>query len=273
VLRFSTLGIALLATFAVSLGLAPAASAQVSLADQLQIGPPVRRAEPPSPNASATDLEHRGDQLRAEKAFLDALDYYRAALAKSPNNALIYNKMGITELLMTRYRAARKDFERAVRADRKYADAYNNLGVIHYLQKSYVKAVKLYQKAIEFRGDSASFYSNLGTAHFAKKDYASAMAAYSRAMELDPDVFERSSHSGVSAQMSSPEDRAYYDYLLAKMYAKMGLADRSLQYLRRSMEEGYKNIEQVYKDNEFAELRKDPRFASLMTTRPLAIPE
>jgi hypothetical protein len=46
----------------------------------VQIGPPpIRRAEPPAPSASAAELESRGDQLRAEKNFLDAIDYYEAA--------------------------------------------------------------------------------------------------------------------------------------------------------------------------------------------------
>jgi hypothetical protein len=39
------------------------------------------------------------------------------------------------------------------------------------------------------------------------------------------------------------------------------------------MEEGYKGIEEVYKDTEFSELRKDPRFTQLMAVRPPAIPE
>ena len=71
--------------------------------------------------------------------------------------------------------------------------------------------------------------------------------------------------------MSSPEDRAHYDYVVAKLYAKLGQTDRSLQYLRRAMEEGFKNIEDVYKDAEFAQLRKDPRFTQLMAARPPAI--
>ncbi len=50
-------------------------------------------------------------------------------------------------------------------------------------------------------------------------------------------------------------------------------ADRSLQYLRRALEEGYKGIDNVYKDPEFAGLRNDARFTELMAARPPAIPE
>ena len=41
------------------------------------------------PDATAADLETRAEQLRASKLYLDALDYYRAALAKQPNSAAL----------------------------------------------------------------------------------------------------------------------------------------------------------------------------------------
>ena len=219
------------------------------------------------------NLEQRGDTLRAEKSYLDALDYYRAALAKEPNSARLYNKIGINELQMARFNEARKDFERAIKYDRQFADAYNNLGVIFYLEKKYGKAIKRYEDAIKLRQDSGSFYSNLGAAYFSKKEFEKASLAYNQALRIDPDIFERTSHTGVQAQMSSPGDRAHFYYVLAKLYAKSGIADRSLQYLRRAMEEGYRGIEDVYKDEEFAALRKDPRFTELMAARPMAIPE
>src|SRR5580704_12140036 len=84
--------------------------------------PPQRRAEPPAPNASVDELDARGDELRGQKAFLDALDYYRAALAKKPS-AMLYNKAGITELQLRRDSESAKDFERSVKFDRQFADA------------------------------------------------------------------------------------------------------------------------------------------------------
>lgn len=237
------------------------------------VPPPIRRSQPPSPNSSSEELERRGDELRAEKEYLDALDYYDAAQRKTPKSAQILNKRGITELLLLRYKDAKKDFEHSIHFDHEFADAYNNLGVIFYLQKKYGNAIKDYEKAIKFRPDSASYYSNLGAAYFSKKELEKATVAYSEALRLDPSVFERTSHTGIAAQMASPEDRAHFEYVLAKLFAKQGDSDRSLLYLKRAMEEGYKGIDDVYKDPEFEHLRSDARFTQLMAARPPAIPE
>src|SRR5229473_606293 len=213
--------------------------AQISHSEQVQIAPPLIRAiEPPAPDATATDLEERADQLRSSKLYLDALDYYRAAQVKAPNAARVLNKIGISELMMQRYKEARKSFERSIKADRKFADAYNNLGVVLYEEKKYGAAIKQYRKAIALDEASASFFSNLGAAHFSKKEFEPAVIAYQHALQLDPEVFERTSRGGVQAQLPRPEDRARYDYTVAKLYAKMGLSEQSLEYLRKAIEAG-----------------------------------
>jgi tetratricopeptide (TPR) repeat protein len=241
-------------------------------ADQVQISPPqVRRIDPPAPDATAESLERQGDDLRAQKLYLDAIDYYQAALSKNPAAASLYNKIGIANLLMQRWQDSKKNFEHAIKTDRTYSDAYNNLGVIYYIGKKYGKAIDRYNKAIQLRDDAASYYSNLGAALFSKKDFEKSVMAYQHALQLDPDVFERTSRAGVAAQMARPEDRAHYDYVIAKLYAKSGNPDRSIEYLRKAMEEGYKSIDSVYRDDEFAGIRKDPRFTELMAVRPPAI--
>jgi len=248
--------------------------AQVAHTEQLQVKPPLLRSiDPPARDAKPEELEARGDQLRTEKLYLDALDYYRAALAKNAHSAGLLNKIGITELMMQRYRDARKSFDQSIKVDRKFADAYNNLGVVYYEERRYGPAIKQYRRAIAIDDSSASFYSNLGAALFAEKQFEPAVLAYQRAVELDPDVFERTSRGGVQAQLPSPEDRAHYDFTVAKLYAKMGFSDRSLEYLRKAMEEGYKDFKNVYKDADFAELRKDKRFAELVATRTPTLQE
>jgi tetratricopeptide (TPR) repeat protein len=234
--------------------------------------PPLHQAQPPAPNASAEELDARGDELRAQKAYLDALDYYRAALSKK-RTPVLYNKAGITELELRRSQESTRDFEHAVKLDHQFADAWNNLGVAWYFLEKYGKAIKQYEKAIKLRPDVASFYNNLGAAYYGKKEWDQASIAYGQALQLDPEIFERTSRTGVTAQLSSPEERARFEYLIAKLYARQGDSDHALQYLRRALEEGYAGIAEVYKDSDFEGLRKDTRFAQLMASKPPAIPE
>jgi tetratricopeptide (TPR) repeat protein len=244
-------------------------SAQIARSsEQVLVKPPLMRTiDPPAPDATAWDLESRADGLRSSKLYLDALDYYHAALPKASSRARVLNKIGITELMMQRYRDAKKSFDEAIKSDRKMPDAYNNLGVVFYEERKYAAAIKQYHKAIAIDDASASFFSNLGAALFSKREFEPAILAYGKAMSLDPDVFERTSRGGVQAQLPSPGDRAHYDYTVAKLYAKMGFSDRSLEYLKKAMEEGYKDFKDVYKDVEFAELRKDKRFTEMVAVK------
>jgi tetratricopeptide (TPR) repeat protein len=226
-------------------------------------------------SAGAAELERRGDEARARKAYADAAEYYRAALGKTyhkPLRVTLFNKLGIVELQMMQYHQAQKDFERAIKSNHKSAEAHNNLGAAYYLQKRYDKAVEQYKKALRL-SDQASFHNNLATAYFMRKQFELASQEYRLAFELDPEVFDRSSQTGISAQLLSPENRAEHHYLLAKLFAEEGNFDRSIEYLRKAMEDGYSGIQNVYNDVEFAGLRHDPRFDELMKNPPYVIPQ
>jgi tetratricopeptide (TPR) repeat protein len=259
----------LLLAFFAALILATPAGAQLVTAPAQ-----VRHADPPPPEMSASQLEIRGDELRGEKLFADSIDYYEAALKrKAPDPSSLHNKIGIALLQMLRFDAARKSFDRALKYDKNSAEAWNNLGVSWYSKKKYGSAIKAYEKALAIKADSASFHSNLGTAFFAKKEYERANNEYLQALQLDPDIFDRRSTTGIALHMTSLEDRARFSYVIARTFAKRGDVDRSLLYLRKAMEDGYPHIENVYKEDEFAGLRKDPRFAELMARKPTSIPQ
>jgi tetratricopeptide (TPR) repeat protein len=220
-------------------------------------------------DASAQDLEIAGDEQRSKKAFNDAIEYYRLAMRKADSPEL-HNKTGIAYLQLQEFKVAEKEFNHAIKMKRDYAEAYNNVGVIYYIRKKYGKAISEYDKALKLSPTSAAFHSNLGMAYFDKKEFDKATAELLRALELDPQVFDRQSLGGIAARMASPEDRARYSYTLARLYARRGLFDRSLENLKKAIEEGYPNIKDVYNDEGFAGLRKDPRFAAVMAkTEPL----
>ena len=229
--------------------------------------------QPPDPALPSEQLEQRGDQLRSQRLYGDAIDYYQAALKQTPKKAMLWNKMGLAELRLARYENARKDFEKALKMDHNFSDAVGNLGATYYLQKEYGKAIKWCRKAIKMRPDVASFHNNLANAYFSRKEYDKAVQEFARALELDPDILERRSSTGIQAQIIGAEDRARYSYELARVYARAGDLDRALRYLRKALEDGYPGMDSVYKEQEFADLRKDPRFSDLMAVKPQAIPQ
>jgi tetratricopeptide (TPR) repeat protein len=236
-----------------------------ALQAQLASPPPI-----PDGSASAETLEMQGDQLRAEKRFLDSIDYYNVALAKKPS-ALLWNKKGMSYLLLQHPDQAAKCFDHAIKLDKHAPEGYNNRGYIEQMKKNYDKAIKYYMKALKLRPTDAVFQYNMGSSYFGKHDYVRAAQAYKVAFALDPDIFNRVSRTGVMAQATSPEDRAAFSFMVARMYAQAGDFDRSLEYLRKAMEDGYKDINKVYTESEFATLRTDKRFEELMAQRPQAI--
>ena len=243
--------------------LAGIASGQVSVASVPQ---QLRQAEPPPASATVLQLEATGDDLHARKYFADALDYYEAANKRQPSARLL-NKIGMMNLLLMRLDSSKKDFERAIKTDPNYADAYNNLGAVEYQDHRLKPAIKRYQQAIAINPEFATYHSNLGTAYMERKEFDKAAAEYARALQIDPDVFEHRGSAGISARFPSPSDRARFHYVIAKTYARAGNTDRCLLYLTKAMEFGYKDIDRVYKEDEFANVRKDPRFAQLMAKK------
>jgi tetratricopeptide (TPR) repeat protein len=244
-----------------------AAPAVQATAPSSEVSPPPI----PDGSASAEQLEIQGDELRAQKRYLDSIDYYNVALAKKPTS-LLWNKKGMSYLFLQRRDAAAKCFDKAIKLDKHAPEGYNNRGYIEQMKKNYDKAIKYYNKAVKLRPTDAVFYFNIGSSYFGKHEYPQAASFYRQAFAIDPDIFNRASRTGVMAQSTSPADRAIFSFMVAKMYAQAGDVDHCLEYLRKAMEDGYKDINKVYTDREFATLRTDKRFEELMAQRPQAIP-
>jgi tetratricopeptide (TPR) repeat protein len=213
---------------------------------------------------TVAELEKAGDQARAVKDYNLAIDYFQAALRKDHKNAVLYNKLGLTELRKDDMVSARLHFEKAAKLNPKYAEAVNNVGAVYYIHKSYGSAAKYFKKAVALDETNATFHVNLGAAWFSQKKMDRAIAEYMRAMEIDPEALRRENRAGIAAQISSPEERAQYSYLLAKAYAKRGDIDGCLQCLKRAKEEGFRNLANVYKDEEFSRLRDNPKLQEVV---------
>lgn len=209
--------------------------------------------------------EQRGDVYMARKMYREAIETY----ALGPKDiALTWNKVGIAYHQIGNYALARKNYEKAVKLDPKYADAINNVGTVFYARKKFGTAINRYKKALAINPKSASIWGNLGTAYYARNKFDDMFDCYKTALELDPMVFEHRNSFGVVLQERTVTDRARYHYELARMYAHAGQNELALQYLRKSLEEGLKDKTKVNEAPEFAALRKLPEFAEIMALEP-----
>ena len=220
---------------------------------------------PATEQARALTPEMRGDIFMARKMYREAVEAYSQGRKDSP---VLANKTGIAYHQMLELTTAKKHYERAIKLDKQYSEAINNLGTVHYANRSYRRAVGQYKKALKLAPNSASIHSNLGTAEFARKRYRQAAEAYERALALDPDVFEHRNSHGVLLQERSVQERAKFHYYLAKTYAKAGAFERALLYMRKALEEGFREKDKFRQEPEFAKLQEMPEFQELLALEP-----
>jgi tetratricopeptide (TPR) repeat protein len=218
--------------------------------------------ETPKPVLSA---ESRGDIFMARKMYREAIETFSEG---SPKDPVLRNKIGIAYHQLMQLDIARKYYEQAIKLKPTYSEAVNNLGTVYYATKSYRRAISQYKKAIKLAPDSASIHSNLGTAYYSRNLLALANEEYRVALKLDPEVFEHHSSYGSLLQERSVQDRAKFHYMMAAIYAQDGRNELALQYLRKALEEGYKDRKKLPDDPAFAGLRETLEFKQLLALEP-----
>jgi len=233
-----------------------------------------RTATPASPQADKpeekTEItpELRGDIFMAKKQYREAIEQFKQGPPKDP---VLWNKTGIAYHQLLQLDQALKSYQEAVHLKKNYQEAINNIGTIYYARKSYRRSITYYERALKAAPQStrsAAIYNNLGTALFSRKQYKEAADAFQTALSLDPEVFEHTSSYGVMLEERNVQERAKYHYYLAKLYAKNGRNELALLYLRKSLEEGFKERKQLQTDPEFASLRDTKEFKDLLALEP-----
>jgi tetratricopeptide (TPR) repeat protein len=212
--------------------------------------------------------EERGDIFLARKMYREAIDMFREG---SPKDPVLHNKQGIAYHQLLQLDQALKEYQLAVKLKPDYEEALNNIGAIYYTKRNYRRATTWFARALALAPDdykSAAVYVNLGSSWFSRKNFERAQVAFQTAVRLDPEVFERHGSFGVMMQERNIEDRAKFHFYLAKMYAKSGRNDLSLQYLRKALEEGLKDKEKATEAPEFNPLRNLPEFKELLKLEP-----
>ena len=206
----------------------------------------------------------------ATKRYAEAGALYEKLAKANPRNPSYLNLAGIAHMQIGDLRGARRWFERAIKVEPRFADAYNNLGATWYAEKNFKRALQFYQRAVMLQPGVAGYHTNVGYAYFSMKMPVEAEQSFRRALLMDPFVFQQNDRTGSVLQDRSVEDQGLFAFTMAKSYAGAGDAAHCAAYLRRALDEGYKDMAHAYTDPGFASVLDAPEVQAVLSLIPVA---
>jgi Flp pilus assembly protein TadD len=235
--------------------------AMAAFAAAVLAGASALAADLPAPAKGATTVEtlQMAEVLAARQNWTGAIAAYREAVAASPNDASLRNRLGICYQRKGDVKAARAAYKKAIEIRTDYAEAWNNLGTIDHARGKYKQAISAYSKAIQMNPQDPVFHKNLGAAWLARGDAEKALEAWTEAFRLDPAAFEKDA-IGVPTTGAT---LARQHYLYAKLLAARGDTEKALAFLAKAHAEGFNDFAKVERDQDFVGLIADPRYAAL----------
>jgi tetratricopeptide (TPR) repeat protein len=204
--------------------------------------------------------EAKADILMARGQYAAAIAAYHEGNLKS---ATVWNSIGMAYHHLFALEEARKAYLTALAINPRFAAASNNLAAVYYGQHDFREAEHFYKKALKHSSESAVIFCNLGTDYFAEAKYKQGMKAYRKAFEMDEKVFAPDQAAMIEAG-SSREQRIAMNYFVAATFARVGKQEQALTYLRKAMDEGFKDRKRLIEDKDFAGLLTTPEFQHLL---------
>ncbi len=220
--------------------------------------------EPVTP--SAKDFNYylkKGNLLLIEKDIENALVQLKKAVSLNPSSSKAHNLLGIAYFQHKDYKLAEEEFKKAVNLDPSYAHAYNNLGGVYFMQQKFNEAEQMYKKALSLSSELISANYSLGTLLIALGKTEESTLYISKGIELDPNFLERNDAfiaNFSSLSFSSPE--SYFVY--AKVYASKGNVDKTVEYLKKAEQAGFRDWARIMKEKDFEKIRKDPKIQEFL---------
>jgi Tfp pilus assembly protein PilF len=192
-------------------------------------------------NEAAAQLFRQGKVTEAVGELQKALEKDAHYLPARLNLAHAYEALNRPTEAIEQYRAV-------IALEPKNFFAHNNLGVIYDKKQRYDEAIAEFEKALQIQPGNSMALNNLATAKNNKAIVQHRQAQIQRAEK---------------AAENKPQDpQASYD--VARLHAGYGNKDLALQWLRRALKQGYREVASLKTDPAFDILRNDRDFELML---------
>jgi tetratricopeptide (TPR) repeat protein len=135
----------------------------------------------------AEELCKKGFDFSIRGEFKDALDYYKEATEKSPDDTIAWYGLGSCYDGLDKPEDAIAAYKQAVRIDPKNADAHNNLGRYYRKLGRYEDAIEAYHQAIEADPNHAASYFDLGMLYGKLEEFENGEETFKQVLRINPD--------------------------------------------------------------------------------------
>ena len=204
------------------------------------------------------------------------------AAGAASEDVLTRNEAGVKLFHDGKVEQAVAVLEKAVSEDGTYLPARINLAHAYERLNRFDEAIQEYRRAVILEPQNFFAHNNLGVLLDQKGQYDEAIAEFEGALKSQPgnsmalrnletakknkttiQERQRQIQSAEENAQVKPED-PNASYHVARVHASYGNKKLALQWLDRSLRQGYKEIAQVKSDPAFASLRQDRDFELLL---------
>ncbi|HNZ58995.1 MAG TPA: tetratricopeptide repeat protein [Syntrophorhabdaceae bacterium] len=147
------------------------------------------------------------------------------------------------------YQGAANAFSKSIEKNTLYAKGYYNRGLAYAKTGKYHKAIDDFNKTVELNPQYAMAYINRGVVHLSMKSYEKADEDFDRAIEIDP----------------IQRNWAYYNK--ACLFSLTKKVQEACNWLKKAIEEGYKNWDHINADTDLDNIRNTECFKNLKTLK------
>jgi tetratricopeptide (TPR) repeat protein len=208
------------------------------------------------------------DCIRQGSAFLSrgdsegAIEQFNKATALNDKAQKAYNLLGMAYFQKKDYALAEDNFERALALDPSFASAYTNLGGVYFVRQDYGKARDTLTKALALNPGLVAANYSMGSVLIALGDVEGGASYLSRGIALDPNYLDTYSTLVTNVPLASFGQRGIY-FIYAKLFAATGDVEKTVEYLTKAKQAGFRDWHRIAEEKEFEKVRDDPRIKAL----------
>ena len=208
-----------------------------------------------------------------------AIKHYIAALQIDPGLVEAYSNLGIALMQQGKIEAAISQFRKAIQLNPGFIKAQNNLQRALAIQNELETEISRMQELLRDNPENFELHFQLGNLYFRKGEQKQAIKQYKKTLQLNPKFVPALNNLALVTAANQeyykaltiffdmleylPDD-AEVHYNIACMYSRLRRVDESIEWLKKAIDKGYANWENLKKDADLDNIRDDKAYMELI---------